>query len=331
MAFLDAGPHFQIELTAEEMLTISQDISLKFSPNAASIRDNEDFLAGIYRYTGPETGNDDANTPLYSLHDGDSGFSSKELNDISEEISRLFTPKAALAEPELFLLPVDPDHLYAYWDIGENQASPIREKAVVKPLILRVYWRPDANPEIKSSNVWFDVVADNPENRQKVPLPIDDTAYSATLGKLNSDNSLDVIATSNIIHVPPAPGRMRTTSPRRDQNAALNGPHSPTAPDSPNQTDHADYGLLDETALIDAEFNGMLYIGQRSHNPFPEQGWYVKLDFSPPSADTGDGTKISSELMDILRAKGIGVELIPEPDFTKQSDYLGKNASGKGL
>jgi Domain of unknown function (DUF4912) len=369
MTFLDAGHHSKIKLTPEEMFAISREISLKFSPNAASIGDDEGvaadariFHADLQTNTGnadvddhaaptiasgfsssdhkedsitPENEKDvicagerdamiETDAPDTAAHRG-MCFHRKELNDISREISRRFAPKAATAEPELCLLPVDPSHLYAYWDLGENKAQITPAYAAEKHLTLRIYWRPDASPETTSSNVWFDVAADNPESRQKVRLPIDDTAYSAALGKLNPDHSLDVLATSNIIQVPPTPGRMRTASLRRHQNTAPTGRGSSTASASLEQGGQA------SDALIDSEIKGSFYEKQKEGAYFPESSWVVKLHFGNPSVFGGDAAKIDSEVMAIFNAKGIGVELIPEPGLIEPSNVQGKNASGRGM
>jgi hypothetical protein len=332
MTFLDAGHHSQIEPTQEEMLAISREISLKFSPNAALIVDNEGLAANIHTYyIDPEAGEVDANTDYYFLHNIDIGFSPKELNDISLEISRQFAPKASTAVPELFLLPVDPSHLYAYWDLGESIARITPEDGAENCLILRIYWRPDDSPEIKSSNVWFDVAAGNPESRQKVRLPIDDTAYSAALGKLNPDNNLDVLATSNIIRVPPAPGRMRTDALGRNQDTNRTSPDSPIAPAGPQRAEHAADKYFYEDALIDSEIKGILYEKMNDGAHFPETGWFVKLHFGNTPAHGSDASKIDSELMAIFNAKGIGIELIPESGFIEPSNVQGNNASGRGM
>jgi len=64
MTFFDAGHHSKIELTQEEMLTISREISLKFSPNAALVMENEDLIAEFHSdYTYPQTEND--STDIY--------------------------------------------------------------------------------------------------------------------------------------------------------------------------------------------------------------------------------------------------------------------------
>lgn len=322
MTFSDTGHHSQIEPSPEEMLRISREISLKFSPNAVSITDTDSFPADVRIDSNvPKSAKDNANAGLYPADSCYGGFSPKELQEISEEISRHFAPQASAVVPELFLLPVDPHHLYAYWDIGEDD--------ILNPLTLRIYWRPDANPDIISSNVWFDVAADNPEARQKIRLPIDDTAYSAVLGKLNPDHSLEIFASSNIIRVPPAPGRTRMAPFRHTQQQPLPERDSQTVPDQ-KQMVHVERTFF-ENAIFAPEMQGTLHEKPKEGAHFPEPGWFVKLHFGHQADHAGDTDEIDSELMDIFKTKGIFVELIPEGGFIEPSFVQGKNASGRGI
>jgi hypothetical protein len=228
-------------------------------------------------------------------------------------------------------VPVDPLHLSFYWDIGENTARITPDGGFDNDLTLRIYWRPDESPEIKCSNVWFDLSADNPECRQKVRLPIDDTAYSATLGKLNPDNSIDPLAHSNIIHVPPAPGRIMKTQVLNNLNNNL------PVSDFPNAFKTSEQDSLDaskfnyEEPPIVKDIQVSLYEKLNEGPHFPEHGWFVKLHFNDSFAYNGDTPRINAEFMAFLNKKGINVELIPERPFIEYSTYQGKNASGQGM
>jgi hypothetical protein len=332
MTFFDAGHHSKIELTQEEMLTISREISLKFAPNPMLLTENEDLVADIDAYyTYPQTVKDRSDIEVISIQGNKCRFTAKELNAISEEISRNFAPKAAILEPELFLLPVDPHHLYAYWDIGDKEVYRLLDKDSMSPFTLRVYWRPDANPDIKSSNVWFDVTADKLDARLKVRLPLDNSAYSASIGKLNKDNHFDAIASSNIIHVPSAPGRTRITPFQPNQHHPLPNTNSPMAPIAGTPVTQTDRELVDKDSSLNTEINGIFYEKQNYVGHFPDPGWFVKFHFGTSLARQGDMTKIDSKLMGILNQKGIDVELIPELDFVEPSKHFGKSASGWGM
>lgn len=331
MTFFDAQHHSKIVLTQEEMLTISQEISLKFSPKDALLIDH-DFLVAktLTDYNDQLTEKNSTNADWYSTPDSDCRFSSNELNAISDEISRSFAPKTVILAPELFLLPVDPHHLYAYWAMGNITANKLATKNSASPLTLRVYWRPDANPAIKSSNVWFDIGIENFEPRSKVRLPLDDTSYSASLGRINRDHSFDVIANSNIIHVPPAPGRMRITpvqflkNNQTDTNVQLTVNKPIPAPDKGSESIH-------ENRIAAPDITGVFHEKKPYGTQFPEQSWFVKLHFNELSTQNNDSSNIDSQLMAIFNAKGICIELMPEPDFDDHSNYYCKSASGQGI
>ena len=168
----------QIKLSPEEMLEISQEINREFAPN---------FSTGI-----PNPGYQHKLSP-------------KEMFDISEEIRQDFAPRASNNMQELVLLPVDPDHLYAYWNLGDDKLNAAQKNDFENQLTLRIYSEPNKNSDITETKSWFDVAIDSPQAQQKVFLPmrVDETAYSATIGKRFPDNSLAPFVQSNITHVPP--------------------------------------------------------------------------------------------------------------------------------
>ncbi len=174
MTFLHSGYNSKINLSAKEMLEISQEISRNFTPC---------FSSGM-----PEL--------VEKIR-----LSPKELLDIVEEIGRDFAPKVSFNVPEVTLLSVDPGHLYAYWNLGENREISTPDK---DQLILRIYSQPDEERVANETVAWFDVAIDNPKTRQQVslPSPVDEAAYSAAIGKHCADDSFIAFAHSNIIHVP---------------------------------------------------------------------------------------------------------------------------------
>ncbi len=177
MTFSYSRYNHQIKLSPEEMFEISQEINQEFAPN--------------FSLKKPEP------VAQYPL-------SPKEMLDISEEIRIDFAPKASNNTQELVLLPVDPDHLYAYWNVADSQPVSTPKINSENQLTLRVYSGPNKNMNIFAAKPWFDVAIDNTQAQQKVFLPIraDQTTYSATIGSRNPDNSLASFATSNIAHLP---------------------------------------------------------------------------------------------------------------------------------
>jgi hypothetical protein len=178
MAFLYSGYSSNINLSAKEMLEISQEITRNFTPC---------FLSPM-----PEL--------VEKIR-----LSPKELLDISEKIGRDFAPKSSSPSvPELTLLPVDPGHLYAYWDLGGSAEKAVLDNDYEEPLTLRIYSQSDEQKTDAETAVWFDVAIDSSMARQQVtlPTPVDDMAYSAAIGKCCADDSFIEFVHSNTIHAP---------------------------------------------------------------------------------------------------------------------------------
>ncbi len=177
MTFLHSGYNSKINLSAKDMLEISQEISRDFTPCFSSRM--------------PER--------VKTIR-----LSPRELLDIGEEIGRNFAPKVSYKASELMLLPVDPGHLYAYWHLDEKQQTlaPAPIKDCDEQLTLRIYSQPEQDNAAKQTPTWFDVAIDSPKNRQQVslPSPVDETAYSAAIGKCCADDSFITFAHSNLIH-----------------------------------------------------------------------------------------------------------------------------------
>jgi hypothetical protein len=167
----------QIKLSPEEMLAISQEINREFAPS---------FSTRIQ-------------SPGYHHN-----LSPKEMFEISEEIRLNFAPRASNNRQELVLLPVDPDQLYAYWNLGDGKPNASQLNDSGDQLTLRIYSEPKKNMAITKSKSWFDVNIKSAQAQQKIFLPsrTRGAAYSAIIGKRYSDNSLAPLASSNITHVP---------------------------------------------------------------------------------------------------------------------------------
>lgn len=138
----------------------------------------------------------------YSRYNPHIQLSQREMRNISQEISQEYGPKVETNSPELVILPVDPFNLYAYWNLGESKNAANNQKKSGADLVLRVYWRPDDSHDIAETKLWFDVPLTGFHNQRKVRLPIDETDYSAAIGKRFPDRTFDLMAYSNCIHVP---------------------------------------------------------------------------------------------------------------------------------
>lgn len=167
-----------IWISPGEMLEISQEINSAFAPSLST---------GIAIPTHQHK------------------LSPQEMFDISEEIRLDFAPKASNNPQELVLLPVDPNNLYAYWNLVDDTLNATQKNDSGNQLALRVYSEPDKKTDSIKTRSWFDVAIDNPQAQQKIPLPLwsHEAAYFATIGKRHPNNSLAPFASSNIIQIPP--------------------------------------------------------------------------------------------------------------------------------
>jgi len=178
MTFSHSRYNPQIKLSPEEMLEISLEINQEFAP---------EFSGGI------------------SNPDDQHKLSPEEMFEISEEIRKDFAPRASSNTQELVLLPVDPDHVYAYWNLGDDKLDTTQKNDSGNQLTLRIYSVTHENNAITNTKSWFDVAIDSAQAQQKISLPMraHETDYSATIGNRYQDNSLAAFAYSNITHVPP--------------------------------------------------------------------------------------------------------------------------------
>lgn len=176
MIFSPSRPISQAQISPQEILEISQEISRDYSP-VASVKPSP--LAAKIR------------------------LSPTEMLEISEEISRKYTINISTGTPQLVLLPIDPDHLHAYWIPGQGGITSA-SKDDSHEIVLRIYARSDENTRAAATKPWFDVVIDNPRTQQKILLPTqaNASAYSATIGKRYPDDHLAAFATSKAVHAP---------------------------------------------------------------------------------------------------------------------------------
>jgi hypothetical protein len=129
-------------------------------------------------------------------------FTARELLDIGAEIRRDFAPQVSCSRSELMLLPVDPGHIHAYWNVVENLETVRPDKVWNDHLTLRVYGQPDEQGKTTEIEHLFDVAIDSTHSRHQLSLPVAvaETAYSAEIGKFDVDDRFIVFAHSNIIH-----------------------------------------------------------------------------------------------------------------------------------
>ena len=165
---------------------ISQEISRKFSP-VVSVKSS-----GLARRI--------ALTP-------------KELRDISEEITRKYVPTLKSKTSNVVVLPIDPENLYVFWNLGQAETTPGLVDNT-KDIVLRIYPKPEEFPSTSIAEAWVDVDLDQTKTRQKVPFPKGQQAcsYTAAIGLRDEDNRLTTLATSKAVHTPRGITAMHTAS-----------------------------------------------------------------------------------------------------------------------
>lgn len=130
-------------------------------------------------------------------------LTSKDLLDLSEEITRKYTPKITSSRPNLVLLPIDPEHFYVSWNVDRAEISSA-SKGDKQDIVLRIYPKPDETTKTTTTKAWFDVNLDLAKSRQKVLVPEAHRAniYTAAIGNLDQENRFTTFVTSNAIHTP---------------------------------------------------------------------------------------------------------------------------------
>ena len=165
----------RVSLLPAEILAISEQIGLEFTP----------------RYT----------SQLLAKR-SDIRLSSQEMRSISEEISREFMvrPTPPVSHSEIALLPVDPNHLHAYWHLDEES---IAEKSP-QPLLLRIFSMPDNQAPAPDRPGWFDLSIEPGLVQYKVTVPatMDSNYYSAAIGVRTDDYRFTVLANSDTTYIP---------------------------------------------------------------------------------------------------------------------------------
>lgn len=190
MALSQSRHSSRIRLSPREMLAISEQVSRDF-------------------------------TPLYcsrlSAKKSQLRLSAREMRSVSDEISREFAvrPTPQLPHSEIVLLPVDPDHLHAYWHFDEKQL----EEKPVPPLTLRIYSMPDSRTEAGVKPEWFDRPIESGSAQYKITVPATMTShyYSATIGWQADDYHFVPIASSETAFIPRTQSALTATPTKARQ------------------------------------------------------------------------------------------------------------------
>ena len=168
---------FQTPLSRIELFEISNDISMRFTP-AKPVK-------------MPELGNDIKLTGI-------------ELLEVSQNINLYYAPSISSSIKRLVLLPIDPQHLYAYWSLGDNQTNKISQTLIEGQLALRIYSKTKESLDAANREPVIEIAIHEVQARQRIRLPMDASngaaVYSASIGEYDPENGFVSLLKSNNTH-----------------------------------------------------------------------------------------------------------------------------------
>lgn len=124
-------------------------------------------------------------------------FTEAELLTISQDISAQHSPVNQSTPAELVIVPVDPYHLHASWNLSSYVLDDLQlqRNPRLDGFILRVF---------HLLTGWFDVKIEGLKNDRRLRLPLDDSRYSAEIGVIDLDGRFISMLRSKNIQVPRA-------------------------------------------------------------------------------------------------------------------------------
>ncbi len=158
------------QLSRKEMLAISSEIAVCFSPDIAHVKSNIE--------------------PVFEL-------SREELLEVSQKISLYYAPTRLSTSQKLVILPIDPQHLYVYWDLGENQAPAFSQQLANNELSLSVFSQCDEGKIPLYKRTVHELQAGK---IIKLKTADKTTVYSASIGRPSSGNGFVSLIKSNETH-----------------------------------------------------------------------------------------------------------------------------------
>jgi len=180
------------QYTGADLLLISQSITQRFSPNRPRAK---------------------------CFTTNNSAISSQQLREVSQQISTYYAAKLDWNIPRLLLLPVTPNSLYIYWNLGHYQMDFIRPKQQAeKQWLLRVVAQSTTEVKKIMDKPVFEMPIEQAQSRQKITL---ETAYkpaiySASLGMLDINHIF-----SPVLQTQPCQGYYTQTMPLKSVNPLL--------------------------------------------------------------------------------------------------------------
>ena len=161
----------------------------------------------------------------------------QELFEVSQNISRYYAPKISSNSQKLVVLSIDPQHLYVYWSLDENQDYTLSRSILNKEMVLRVYSQLKGKQRPTSANPLVEIAINDFHSRQKIYLPAHEkpTVYSASIGQTIAGDGFVSLIDSNNTHA---------VQGTEEQNIIIKKQE--------NAVDYKNAGFVDVDALYDS-------------------------------------------------------------------------------
>jgi hypothetical protein len=133
----------------------------------------------------------------------DSSVSTQQaLLEVSQNISRYFAPRISSNSQRLVVLSIDPQHLYVCWTLDENQNYILLQSKFNKEMTLRVYSQLKGKPASTLAKPLVEIAIDDFHSRQRIFIPTPDkpTVYSASIGQTVEGEGFVSLLDSNNTH-----------------------------------------------------------------------------------------------------------------------------------
>lgn len=173
MDFRDSSENkFHNQFSNKELLAISKEISLLFSPY---------ILKSVLS----------SNNTLE--------MSPQELLEVSQNISLYYSPKISSQSKKLVILPIDPQHIFVYWDLVDNQDAALSQKLLNNEIKLRIYSQLD---EMDKEEPIIEIPIHAVQAQQRIELPMMDnkTVFSAIVGQSTQEIDFVPFLTAKATH-----------------------------------------------------------------------------------------------------------------------------------
>ncbi|MFW5442751.1 MAG: DUF4912 domain-containing protein [Methylococcaceae bacterium] len=126
-------------------------------------------------------------------------LASQDLLEVSQNISLYFAPSMSSNANKLVVLPIDPQHIYAYWHLNDNPEKSMSQRMLNDELTLRVYSQPEQKKQAVHISPLVEIPIHDFDSRHRIRLPEAEnaTAYSVSIEAAVKKNDFVSLIDSN--------------------------------------------------------------------------------------------------------------------------------------